>query len=205
MNKYKLYLRDPQTERLTEVDEIPGIKVNVNPEFGGENSKIIVGARNRFFSCSITLTKNNIIDIAPSRWKIRKLDLLCEVGSNLIVAQDFSSHSVSMDIQEGKSIRIGKDCQFSSGIKLRTGDGHPIFTSDNVVINRGKDIIVGDHVWVGQDVTLLKGAIIPDGSVVGIGSMVTKAFATDNVVIVGNPARIVKENIHWTRDLLSRM
>lgn len=49
MNKYKLYLRDPQTERLTEVDEIPGIKVNVNPEFGGENSKIIVGARNRFF------------------------------------------------------------------------------------------------------------------------------------------------------------
>ncbi len=205
MNKYKLYLRDPQTERLTEVDEIPGIKVNVNPEFGGENSKIIVGARNRFFSCSITLTKNNIIDIAPSRWKIRKLDLLCEVGSNLIVAQDFSSHSVSMDIQEGKTIRIGKDCQFSSGIKLRTGDGHPIFTSDNVVINRGKDIIVGDHVWVGQDVTLLKGAIIPDGSVVGIGSMVTKAFATDNVVIVGNPARIVKENIHWTRDLLSRM
>lgn len=158
-----------------------------------------------FFSCSITLTKNNIIDIAPSRWKIRKLDLLCEVGSNLIVAQDFSSHSVSMDIQEGKTIRIGKDCQFSSGIKLRTGDGHPIFTSDNVVINRGKDIIVGDHVWVGQDVTLLKGAIIPDGSVVGIGSMVTKAFATDNVVIVGNPARIVKENIHWTRDLLSRM
>ena len=205
MNKYKLYLRDPQTERLTEVDEIPGIKVNVNPEFGGENSKIIVGARNRFFSCSITLTKNNIIDIAPSRWKIRKLDLLCEVGSNLIVAQDFSSHSISMDIQEGKTIRIGKDCQFSSGIKLRTGDGHPIFTSDNVVINRGKDIIVGDHVWVGQDVTLLKGAIIPDGSVVGIGSMVTKAFATDNVVIVGNPARIVKENIHWTRDLLSRM
>lgn len=205
MNKYKLYLRDPQTERLTEVDEIPGIKVNVNPEFGGENFKIIVGARNRFFSCSITLTKNNIIDIAPSRWKIRKLDLLCEVGSNLIVAQDFSSHSVSMDIQEGKTIRIGKDCQFSSGIKLRTGDGHPIFTSDNVVINRGKDIIVGDHVWVGQDVTLLKGAIIPDGSVVGIGSMVTKAFATDNVVIVGNPARIVKENIHWTRDLLSRM
>lgn len=110
-----------------------------------------------------------------------------------------------MDIQEGKTIRIGKDCQFSSGIKLRTGDGHPIFTSDNVVINRGKDIIVGDHVWVGQDVTLLKGAIIPDGSVVGIGSMVTKAFATDNVVIVGNPARIVKENIHWTRELLSRM
>lgn len=109
-----------------------------------------------------------------------------------------------MDIQEGRTIRIGKDCQFSSGIKLRTGDGHPIFDADDV-INWGKDISIGDHVWIGQDVTVLKGSIVQNGSVVGIGSIVTKPFDKENVVIVGNPARVVKENIHWTRDLLSRM
>lgn len=204
MKKYKLYVRDQKTRKLIEVDDIPGIKINVNPEFEGVNSQVIVGAKNRFFLCSITLTKNNIVDIAQSRWKIRRLDALCEVGSNLLVSEDFSCHSVVMDIQEGRTIRIGKDCQFSSGIKLRTGDGHPIFDADDV-INWGKDISIGDHVWIGQDVTVLKGSIVQNGSVVGIGSIVTKPFDKENVVIVGNPARVVKENIHWTRDLLSRM
>lgn len=49
MKKYKLYVRDQKTRKLIEVDDIPGIKINVNPEFEGVNSQVIVGAKNRFF------------------------------------------------------------------------------------------------------------------------------------------------------------
>ena len=50
-------------------------------------------------------------------------------------------------------------------------------------------------------VTILKGSVIKDGSVVGTHSVVAKAFDEPNVVIVGNPARIVKHNIFWKKEL----
>lgn len=58
-------------------------------------------------------------------------------------------------------------------------------------------MIIGNNVWVGSEVTLLKGTVIPDGSVVGYGSIVTKAFDEESVIIVGSPAKIVKRNIRW--------
>ena len=45
----------------------------------------------------------------------------------------------------------------------------------------------------------MKGANIGDGSVVGSHSMVNKVVSK-NALVVGMPARIVKENIHWTRE-----
>ena len=50
--------------------------------------------------------------------------------------------------------------------------------------------------WVGNQVIILKGTEIADNCVVGSGSVVTKKF-TNNLVIAGNPARVVKENIDW--------
>jgi acetyltransferase-like isoleucine patch superfamily enzyme len=45
-------------------------------------------------------------------------------------------------------------------------------------------------------VVILKGTTIGSGSVVAAGSVVKGEFPS-NVLIGGNPARILKENVNW--------
>jgi len=52
-------------------------------------------------------------------------------------------------------------------------------------------VVLGDNVWVGDHATVLKGVTIGNNSVVAARSVVTKDVP-DNVVVAGNPARVVK-------------
>ena len=53
------------------------------------------------------------------------------------------------------------------------------------------DVHIGKNVWVGAGAIILPGITIGDNSVVGAGAIVTKDVP-ENVVVVGNPARIIK-------------
>ena len=65
-------------------------------------------------------------------------------------------------------------------------------------INYGKNIIIGNHVWLGRDVTILKGIEIKNNSIVGTKSLVTKNVE-ENAIYVGIPARKVKDNVDWKK------
>ena len=58
-------------------------------------------------------------------------------------------------------------------------------------------LMIGPHVWIGSSVTVLKGAVIPDGCVIAAGSVVCSKFEMKNALIAGNPARVIRENISW--------
>ena len=53
-------------------------------------------------------------------------------------------------------------------------------------------ITIGDNVWLGGGVIVCPGVTIDDNSVIGAGSVVTRAIPA-NVVAVGNPARVLRE------------
>jgi acetyltransferase-like isoleucine patch superfamily enzyme len=55
-----------------------------------------------------------------------------------------------------------------------------------------KGVIIGSNCWIGSKVTILDGVTIDDNSVIGAGSVVTKSFPA-NRLIVGCPARAVRE------------
>lgn len=56
-----------------------------------------------------------------------------------------------------------------------------------------RPIIIGDGCFIGSNSIILKGTNLGKNCVVGAGSVVSGSFP-DNVIIAGNPAKIIKEN-----------
>jgi len=52
-------------------------------------------------------------------------------------------------------------------------------------------------VWLADNVTILKGVEVAEGSIVGINSTLTKSISS-NVIAVGNPAKVVKDGVNWS-------
>ena len=96
-----------------------------------------------------------------------------------------------------KEIRFGDDCLLSWDILVMDTDEHPLYNKEDERINPDKAILVGNHVWIGCKCVLLKGAEVPDNTVVAAGTMLKSAFAGNNQVIGGEPPTILKRDTRW--------
>ena len=88
---------------------------------------------------------------------------------------------------------------FSFDVEIACTDTHAITDLEGNLINIGKRIEIGSHVWICKEVKILKNTKIPNNCIVAQNSIVTKKFDKENCVIAGNPAKVVKENINWSR------
>ena len=118
------------------------------------------------------------------------------VRGNLSLGADFNMTAEST-IVCAKEIRFGDDCLLSWDILVMDTDEHPLYNKENERINSDKPIIVGNHVWIGCKCVLLKGAEVPDNTVVAAGTRLTSAFNGQNQVIGGNPPIVLKSDVHW--------
>lgn len=100
-------------------------------------------------------------------------------------------------MERNSKISVGKGCLFSTGIDVFCSDTHSVIDLEGNLLNYGHFIEIGNHVWIGKDVKIGKNVKIADNSIIGWGSVVTKSFSQSNVIIAGNPAKVVKENINW--------
>ena len=107
-----------------------------------------------------------------------------------------------MNADEGKNITVGDNCIFSNNIELHTTDYHSILDQNGKRTNMAKDIVIGNHVWVGLRCLILKGVILADGCVIGAGSVVTKSISSSNTLIGGAPARSFRADIYWDKNRL---
>lgn len=144
----------------------------------------------------------NTIEIG-NRVAIRDAHIhLGDNGSSMSIGDDTDiGIGFHVSILEGASVSIGNDCMFSWNTSLMNSDSHSIVElTTNDRINKASDILIGNHVWFGQDVTVLKGAKIGDNTVIGNRSMVTKGEYRGNSVYVGTPARLLREGVQWLHD-----
>lgn len=96
-----------------------------------------------------------------------------------------------------ESIRIGENCAISWNVQIIDSDFHPYKIGDKVQ-QWTKPINIGDHVWIGSGVTILKGVKIGDGAIIAAGSVVTKDVES-GCLYGGSPARLIKRNVDWRR------
>lgn len=90
-----------------------------------------------------------------------------------------------------KRIVFGNDCAISHDFTAMDGDGH--------FLNGRKDdqeIIIGNHVWIGSRVMVLKGVKIGDGAIVAAGSIVTHDVPP-KCLVAGVPAKVIKKDVEW--------
>lgn len=113
-----------------------------------------------------------------------------DYGYNISVGENFycNFNSIFLDICP---ITIGDNCMFGPNCQLYAAT-HPIEpVKRNSGMEFGKPITIGDNVWFGGSVVITPGVTLGNNVVVAAGSVVTKSFP-DNVVLGGNPARIIR-------------
>jgi len=114
----------------------------------------------------------------------------CDYGLNIHVGENFYANfgCVILDVAE---VRIGENCFIAPQVGIYTAT-HPI---DPIQRNSGvefaKPIRTGNNCWIGGHATINPGVTLGDNVVVASGAVVTKSFGS-NVVIGGNPARVLK-------------
>lgn len=127
-----------------------------------------------------------------------------EDNNNAIITGNYTRYAgkIHIAVTESTKCVVGNNCLFSSEIVIRTGDSHSLLTEAGERINPAKDVVIGNHVWVGHRALITKGVSIPENCVVGTGAVVTKPIDKSGTVIAGVPAKIVKENINWCGERL---
>ena len=95
------------------------------------------------------------------------------------------------------NITFGKDCLVGWDVLVMDTDEHPLYDMAGNRLNPNRPIVVGNHVWIGCKCVLLKGAAVPDNTVVAAGTLLKSAFEGEGQVIGGNPPAVLKREVCW--------
>lgn len=93
-------------------------------------------------------------------------------------------------IQSATRIEIGDDCMVAAGAYITDADWHGLYDRTHEGGARAP-VTLGNNVWIGEGACVLKGVTIGENSVVGARAVVAEDVPA-NVVVAGNPARVVK-------------
>lgn len=169
----------------------------------------------------VQMDKNSHLTItAPVRTGVRQVRkskmetrILLQEDSELVVDGDFIVYAGSYIriapkgklilhggfINENVQITVGDVVEIGSGftcgrdVVIRSYDGHKIIREGYQL---SAPIKIGNHVWVGQGATILKGVSVGDGAIIAAGALVTKDVPAFSVV-GGVPARLIEQNVKW--------
>lgn len=95
-------------------------------------------------------------------------------------------------ISEGPGIEIGSRVLIGTDVSIMDSDFHAIAPDQRIKgIPKMGRVSIADNVWIGDHVTILKGTVIGENSIVAAGAVVAGTFPA-NVVIGGIPAKVIR-------------
>jgi maltose O-acetyltransferase len=115
----------------------------------------------------------------------------CDYGENISLGAG-SFVNFNCVFLDCAAIAIGERTQIGPAVQLLAAD-HPLDPQARKAgLENAKPITIGADAWIGGGAIFLPGTSAGDNSVIGAGSVVTKPIPA-NVVVVGNPCRVIRE------------
>jgi acetyltransferase-like isoleucine patch superfamily enzyme len=118
--------------------------------------------------------------------KIRAHEGEVRIGAKTVMGQECT-------ISSFQHVSIGRECIVADRVMLIDFD-HGVVETERPIREQGiykRDVRVGNNVWMGYGVSVLRGTTIGDNAIVGTSSVVTKDVP-DNAVVGGVPARLLR-------------
>ena len=150
------------------------------------NSEIVLGGKIRIFSHPFS----NLFGLS------QRCIIVAKNGGRIVINEGVCMSGCTIYSME--SITIGRNTDIGSGCKIIDNDFHPLPYSERHPTERldlleKRPVVIGEGCFIGANSIILKGTTLGKNVVVGAGSVVCGSFP-DNVIIAGNPARIIKRN-----------
>lgn len=168
--------------------------------FNGNGNKLIF--KEKFFTNRLIINfsgDNSYIEIGKNCTLTGSIRIC--TNCNLVIGDNLLSNFANRYfIGEETSLIIGNDCMFSGGITFRTDDSHAIYdVTTERRLNKGKNIDIGNHIWICENCTILKNTTILDGCVVGMNTLLSNCKIINNSIVCGTPYRYIRYNIAWEK------
>jgi maltose O-acetyltransferase len=161
------------------------LPANVSIENHGIREQIIIGNNNIFLDdFHIRCFRNGRVVIGNFNWTSLRTQIVC-----------------------ANRVEIGDYCMFGRDVYISDTNEHPIdpalrlqytkrFWEEGLAPERYEGVdncptSIGSNVWIGERAIILKGVRVGNGATIAAGAVVTKSVP-ENVVVAGNPARVVK-------------
>ena len=185
------------------------VSVDASKSFLSDGSRIVFhGKNNVLFVENNVRIKKSIINFCGDNALVylsaSKQDYLLEIHANSSTAvfigeNCFINQKLTLVTSERQNIIIGGESLFSYGICMRTADPHLVYDcATRERLNPSASVLLGDHIWIGQNALLLKGTTVGSGSIIGANSVLAGKRIASNVSVAGNPARVLREGVFFS-------
>lgn len=124
------------------------------------------------------------------------------LGIRIIGEPDYIDYNVSFDSTDYSLITLGDQCTITGNTLILTHDyaagcvAYSRCDIGNYKLKKLGKVVIGTNAFIGANSIILPGVTIGKNSIVGAGSVVTKDIP-DNVVVAGNPAKIICTTLEY--------
>lgn len=159
---------------------------------GAELTECQIGRNNQFIGpMNITIKKGANIGsrnnfncgwwVQEEQFKTATYGRHLEIGENTLITSKHHFDVVGSFVLGNTSWIAGCDSQFWT---------HGAGVSE-------RNIRIGEHCYVGSAVRFAPGSSVGNNSIVGLGSVLTREFNDENVILGGQPAKVLREKYDW--------
>lgn len=140
---------------------------------------------------NLRMDENSILEVKDFFSIYYGADIILFENAKLKLGSGFFNSNIKIRCHE--EIEIGENVAISHDVTIMDSDAHEGLWEG---YEKTKPIKIGNHVWIGTRVTILKGVTIGDNAIIAAGSVVTKNVP-NNTIVAGVPAKVIKTNINW--------
>lgn len=199
---------------VTQFDQMKDNKIIGRPKltdsvivFHGKNNILVCDNNIELNNASLEFNGNNSVVYLGSHLR-RGFKLRIFNNSTAFLGRDIDMGlSVGINVFENQNVIIGEDCFIGDYVFISNSDNYPIYTCDTKErINYSNSVYIGDHVYLGHKTYVSKGVKIGSGTIVDNSSLIpSNAKIPSNVYLSGNPAKLTKNGVFFTKDFLGKL